>query len=115
MADAQGLKELIHRGQELAEAQQLDEALTCFDAALEQDPDHAPALFGMADGLIALERLPEALAAVERGLRSEPGWAAGWCNRGILLSRLGRDAEALECLCQAAELDPEAPEVHNNL
>ena len=52
---------------------------------------------------------------MDRGLKINPAWGAAWCNRGLLLAKLGKDEEALASLQKAAELVPDAPEVWNNL
>lgn len=68
-------------------------------------------------GLAALDanRLDEALAAFESGLKAAPGHPALFLHRAMTLRRLGRNAGALQAFAQLAKAFPQAPEAWRGL
>lgn len=71
--------------------------------------------FVQARQLLAQGELGEALAAVKRGLASEPQSVEGLNLLGIILARQGRQQEALAAFESALKADPFSLETHNNL
>ena len=76
--------------------------------------DHQPALFG--------SRKPTSRSAVTGGsrvtkhaLRLDPENEHGWCNRGVALAHLGRNADALDALQRACKIAPNEPAICNNM
>ncbi|HEX4883608.1 MAG TPA: tetratricopeptide repeat protein [Casimicrobiaceae bacterium] len=57
-------------------------AIAAFEAALARSPDHDRALYGLALSLIALRRLDEAVAPLERNTRLQPMSPYGWYQLG---------------------------------
>lgn len=51
-------------------------------------------------------RLEDALAALDRAVQAEPRYTAAWCNRAVVLEKLGRPADAVECYDRALQIDP---------
>jgi tetratricopeptide (TPR) repeat protein len=75
------------------------------DAALAEAPGH-PGLLGRRAELDRAEgRLAEALARLDRALAGDPYNPAWLYHKGLVLGRLGRDAEAAAALARAAELN----------
>jgi tetratricopeptide (TPR) repeat protein len=84
-----------------------DEAIQCFDKAIELDPKYADAWIGKAMNLGNLGRYDEALQASERAIESNPNLASTWYEKGEILSeRLGKYDEAIECFDKMIELNP---------
>ncbi len=71
------------------------------DAAMGQG-----ALQQRANSLLAAGHLQEALAAFDLALASQPGAAAGWNSRGVVLRHLGRFDEAVASFTRAVSLSP---------
>jgi len=71
------------------------------DAAMGQG-----ALLHRANSLLAAGHLQEALAAFDLALASQPGDAAGWNSRGVVLRHLGRFDEAVASFTRAVSLSP---------
>jgi len=98
-------------------------ALPHFDRALERDRRYVPALLGRAQGLIALNRDDEALAAFETALSIDPGLAEVRRRVEVLkfrgleqriarardLARQGRTDDALQAYSSAIASSPESP------
>jgi len=94
------------RGIEALEAERAEDALACFDRALEAEPDRASAWALRASSLNALGRWTDAAASADRALAKDPRRAAAWLDKGLAKSRLGRYLEALQCYEQAVALEP---------
>jgi len=85
------------------------EALSCYDRALDIDPQLKDAWFnkGFALGRLGMNR--EALSCLDRALVIDPQFAKAWLNKGVALVELGRLREALDCFQRAQRLgDPRA-------
>jgi Flp pilus assembly protein TadD len=63
---------------------------------LAQKPDHFYALIGKGMALMALEKFPESLAALDQALLLQPGNKEILINKGLALYLSGRQEEALE-------------------
>jgi TolB-like protein/class 3 adenylate cyclase/cytochrome c-type biogenesis protein CcmH/NrfG len=77
--------------------------------ALTLDDNSRVAHFALAFTYLNVMRYDEALAANRRVLELNPNHAEGHAQRGLILSRVGRPAEALEAIRIAMRLDPRHP------
>jgi len=87
-----------------------ERALSMYRQALAEDPNHLYALRGVARSLMQLERYDEALRAFDDAIARAPDFAATYANRGILLDRMGRYADAIADYEHALRLDPKIGE-----
>lgn len=107
--------DLIHRAQTALQQRHHQEARAFFFQALEIDPDHADAHYGLAT--VAFHQ-GDVLAAVyhfRAAIRREPGRAGAYVNLGALYNHLGRDDDALTILRKGIQLDPLRAEGFYNL
>lgn len=65
--------------------------------------------------LLAEQRWPEALTAIDRQLKRSPNDTALLMDRGAVLSAMGRDDEALAAFRRVATLQPQLAAAHNNM
>jgi hypothetical protein len=91
-----------------------EEALHCFDKALETGRT-VDALYNRGIALLRLDRFPESLATLDDMLRIDPDFSAAWNNRGSGLRHLGREGEALPDFGKALALSPDYLEAKHNL
>lgn len=98
--------ELYNKGISLSHLGREEEALTCYDRALEIDPRNADAWYDKGLTLFNLGRLDKSLACYDRALAINPRYALAWNNKGLTLAISGRFQEALNCLTKALEIDP---------
>jgi tetratricopeptide (TPR) repeat protein len=94
------------RGARLAQEEGYEEALHCYDRALEQDPEEASALTGKASVLRRKGDLDGALACYDRLIEVRPDDALGWTTKGSVLVDARRFEEALNCYKKALEREP---------
>ncbi len=82
-----------------------DDALSEYEAALAQAPDHVYAWRGKARSLLQLGRHREALLAFEEAIARDPEFAGSYANRGILYDRMGDHENALADYERALSMD----------
>lgn len=84
-----------------------DEAISCYDKTIELNPKFAEAYFNKGK-LLYIEKkdYEKALATLDKGLEIDNKQPCGWCDRGVVLNRLGRNEEALESFKKTLELGP---------
>lgn len=98
----------------------LTEALDAFRAALDRDPEYAPAWAGIAETTALLrwydfpvpDDAPDPKDAARRALRLDPTLAEAHTSLGILHALRQDAASAHDALEQAAELGPSYAEAH---
>jgi tetratricopeptide (TPR) repeat protein len=71
-------------------------------------------LSGPANEGFAVQKLTEVLKNYEDILDDDPYFSSVWNNKGLVLSKLGRYKESLECFEKAREINPHLAEAWNN-
>jgi tetratricopeptide (TPR) repeat protein len=89
-----------------------DEAIRCFERALEIDAEYDLSWNNLGTALEEQGRLTEADRAYSRALQITPHRPTYHVNRASVLARSGRAEEAVEHLSRAIDL---APEIRNVL
>jgi len=121
---------LIGKGNVLSRLERYEEALACFDLALEAGIDVAEAQarraelhnrlsvaeahFFRAETLRVTERLSEAVADYDKAIALCPDYGAAWNGRGLALAELGEPADALDSYDRALALRVDYVAVHAN-
>ncbi len=91
-----------------------EEALECYERALELDGDLADVWSNKGEALWSLGRIPQALECLERALDLNPEGGEIWSNRAAILTQCGQAEAALECCARALELNPNLAMAWNN-
>jgi tetratricopeptide (TPR) repeat protein len=94
---AEPLTELVSSGQALLEADQAQEALAKFDAALELNPKHPDTLVKRGSALEKLRRLEEAIECYNKAIEVDDTLTIAYLQKGGLFNRMERFDEALQC------------------
>jgi tetratricopeptide (TPR) repeat protein len=95
-----------NKGMSLANLGRHEEALLCFESAIEIDQKHATSWTNRAVALQALGRRQEALQSCEAAVQADPSHWMAWCNHGVVLAEMRRFEEALTCYARAVALSP---------
>jgi tetratricopeptide (TPR) repeat protein len=103
-----------NKGASLDSLGRYDEAIRCYEKALEIDPRYAAAWNNKGSSLDCLGRYDEAIRCCEKALEIDPRNAAAWTNKGSSLDSLGRYDEAIRCCEKALEIDPQDAAAWNN-
>ena len=104
-----------NRGLKLHRKGQLEEAVSCYQKALQINPNLAGVYNNMGAGLQGLGRLKEAMSSFEMAVEIRPGYVEAHNNMGNLFQQMGRIDEAVSCYEKALALKPDLSEAHNNL
>ena len=93
-----------NKGMSLANLGRHQEALACYDRAIEINPRLVEPWSNKGASLRNLGRYEEALASYDRAIEINPRYGEAWCNKGVELGNLGRYPEALACFERAHRL-----------
>ena len=105
-----------NKGVALEKLGRYEEAIRCFDKALEiinSEKDES-VWFGKGFAFYNLGRYEEAIRCYDKALKIDPEDEVGWYIKGVALAELGRYEEAIRCFDKALEIDPEVEEVKND-
>jgi len=83
-----------------------EEAIACYDRALEINPRVAEAWNNKGVALRKLGKPQEAIACYDRALEINPRDAGAWNNKGVALRDLGKPQEEIACYDRALEINP---------
>ena len=95
-----------NKGVALSRLGRYQEAIECYDNALEIDPRHVNAWDNKGLNLNSVGRYQEAIVCYDKALEIDPRFVRAWVGKGVSLHHLGRYEEALECYNEALEIDP---------
>ena len=87
---------LLGKGQSLMNLGEAKDALTCFEQALELEPDNTDLLVKKGLAQEQLENWDDALASYNRALALDPGLTVAYLYKGGVCNRLQRYQEALQ-------------------
>lgn len=91
-----------------------DNALICFDKAIEINPDSNSTLINKGATLAELRKYDEALTCYEKSLKINPNSDEAWTNKGTALINLGKYDEALNCYNKALEINSNSDDACTN-
>lgn len=95
-----------HRAQVCCNNQRLDEAIACYEKALDHSPDDPILWRRKGFALIRAGRYTEAADCFDRALALDPADATAWQRKGYALACMGRKEDAVACLDAALTRDP---------
>ncbi len=115
-----------HLGAVLVEAGRFDDAMACFERALQSRPGAEELVANIrlteaaqhehrGNQLLDLGQLAEAEGCFRRAVELHPGFAEAHNGLAAVLERRDRHQEAVECCRRAIELAPHLAEAHYNL
>jgi tetratricopeptide (TPR) repeat protein/tRNA A-37 threonylcarbamoyl transferase component Bud32 len=90
------------------------EAIECYDRALEINPRYAGAWYNKGTALDDLGKYQEAIVCYDEALEINPRYAEAWSNKGNTLYKLGKFQEAIVCYDEALEINPRYAEAWSN-
>ncbi len=95
-----------NKGASLRALGRYEEAISCYERALELDPRYANAWNNKGFSLYALGRYEEAISCYERSLELDPRNAEAWFNKALVEEEIGRRREAAHSYRKFIELAP---------
>ncbi len=104
-----------NKGLALAKLGKYEEAIECFDKAIELNPNFAPAWNNKGVALAKLGKYEEAIKCYDKALEIDPNYYYAWNNKGVALAKLGRYEEAIKCYEKAIQINPNYVDAWYNL
>jgi tetratricopeptide (TPR) repeat protein len=95
-----------NKGNALVERSMYNDAIKCYDKALEINPGSMEAWNNKGLALARTGRLAEAVQCYDRALEINPGDNEVMYNKGISLAQLGKSKEAIECYDELLAVNP---------
>ena len=92
-----------------------NQAITCFERAIQIDPAYADAHCNLGSTFIRKDRIKDAIIAYKEAIDIDPNFAQPYFNLGIVLNNIGKVEEAIACFQSAIELVPNWIEAKENL
>jgi len=83
-------KSWFKKGLDLSEAGKYQEALECFEKAIEINPKEEIAWYNKGVALTNLGKHQEALECFEKAIEINPNYEKAWYNKGVALTNLGK-------------------------
>lgn len=111
--EAYTAKDWVGRGDALCRSGRYDEAVGCYDQAIEMVSELADAWDGKGDALQMTGSYDKAVRCYDRALEFDPDFAESWYHKGNTLQMLLRFDEALMCYDEALRIDPQFAEAWN--
>jgi tetratricopeptide (TPR) repeat protein len=102
---AQSVDYWINRGASLSSLGLCEEAIRCYDRAIDIDPQCDAAWSNRGNSLSALGRGTEAIRCHDNAIEINPKNPRIWCHKGSSLAELARHEEAIQCYDKATEID----------
>ena len=102
-------------GTEYSKQGDVENAMDCFDKAIEINPLFELPWANKASMLFKLKKYDEALYCVNKALELHPNWTEALKLKGMILINKGRNEEALDVLEKAIKINPEDWSVWDNL
>lgn len=93
----------------------LNNAVHHFREVTRLDPLRAGAYINLGAAYNLLERVDEAIAALQRGIQLDSHRAEGYYNLGLVYKRKGQPQLALQAYREAVHVNPRMPDAHLNL
>jgi tetratricopeptide (TPR) repeat protein len=106
--------ELNNKGTSLEKVGRFDEAIVCYDKALDINSHIVETWFNKGNSLVSLGHFDEALKCHEKALEINPRHQFGWTNKAVALHALGRFEEANGCCDRALEINPKSVSAWSN-
>jgi tetratricopeptide (TPR) repeat protein len=95
----------FEEGNTLANLGKYEDAIICYDKAIESNNNFALAYNNKGDTLVILGKYEEALNCYDKAIELDNNFALAYYGKGVTLVDLGKYEEALNCFDKAIELD----------
>lgn len=95
-----------NRGISFSSLSKFEQAIECFDKAINIDPRNSGAWSNKGDALRYMGKDNEAMGCYNNAIKINPSNARAWSNKGFLLCTLGQLDDSIQCLHRALDITP---------
>jgi tetratricopeptide (TPR) repeat protein len=104
-----------HLGNFLTANGRINEAIDCYQTAIQMAPDRVPARLNLGSLFLLAGKLDEAVLEYDEVLRLAPDNADAWCNLGYISAVRGNFDEAVARYYKAIQFKPDFSSAYHNL
>ncbi|BAZ45974.1 family 2 glycosyl transferase [Chondrocystis sp. NIES-4102] len=108
-------KEHFDLGNQYSQDQKWQDAIGCYQKAIESDPQYGSAYHQLAEAYTHQQQWLEAVAAYRQAIKFKPDFSWSYNNLGYALIQLEQWSEAIPVYQQAIQLKPDFPWSYYNL
>ena len=112
-ANSREAKAWLRKANAFFDEERYEEAIPCYDKALEKDPKNKWGWINKGLALAELERQEEAMLCLEKAIEMYPKSAQVCYSKGLALTTLGKFEEAIAAFGRAIELKPDFADAWN--
>lgn len=95
------------RGSLLRKLGRIQEAVECFERAIELCPHLAEVWNAQGAALLAIEKYDDAVLCLDRAIQIDPDFAEAWCNKGAATLASGDAKKSIQYFDRAIDIDDE--------
>jgi Flp pilus assembly protein TadD len=103
-----------NKARSLSNLGRYNEAIECYDKAIEIDPNYVFALSGKGWALADSEKYNEAIECYDKAIEIDPNYVFALSGKGWALLNLGKPEEAIRYYDKALEINPNHTRAWNN-
>jgi tetratricopeptide (TPR) repeat protein len=103
----------IKKGDDLYDQGKYNEAISCYDNAIEKDLKNKLAWLNKGAALLELMKSDDAISCFDKVIELYPKSAEAWNEKGYALNRLDRFDEAIIAFIKAIEINPKSADSWN--
>ena len=107
-------KDWFKEGNALSDLGKFQEAIECYDKAIEINPDDAEAYYNKGNTLYNLGEYQQAIECYDKAIEINPDGVEAYNNKGNTLYKLGEYQQAIECYNKAIKLDKNVAKARKN-
>jgi tetratricopeptide (TPR) repeat protein len=106
MVDTKRTRNWYNKGVALGELGKYEEAIKCYDRAIEIKSNYEQAWYNKGWALGELGKYEEAIKCYDKAIEIKPNYEQAWYNKGVALGKLGKHEEEIKCYDKAIEIKP---------
>lgn len=110
----ENIKNKFEEGKSLYSEGRYEEAIACYDRALELESTREEVWFRKGMALCSLGKCEEAIICYDKAIEINPEFVEAWNEKGLILHNEEKYTDAINCYDKAIELDPYYAGIYNN-
>ena len=108
------VKDWFQEGYDCDERGEYQQAIDCYNKAIELDPEDADTYNNKGIALKSLGEYQQAIDCYDKAIKLKPDDLKAYYNKGDALRELGDHQQAIDCYDKAIELTPDYADAYNN-
>ena len=99
-------KDFLKEGNDFMNAKNYEDAIKCYDKAIELNPNGTVAYNNKGNVLEKMQKYEDAIKCYDKVIELNPNGTAAYNNKGVVLKTMQKYEDAIKCYDKAIELNP---------